>query len=245
MFASTTVRNTPAKPKDFAWSYSRLKNFESCPKRHYHIDVAKDVSEEEGEALQYGNFVHKALADRIAKGTPIPDPHKVNLEPWAQRVLKGHPDAKAYEAATGAKVLVEQKLAITKEFDACDFYDKVKQPWFRGIGDVIIVNGPVALTLDWKTGKIIEDSVQLALTAACIFAAYPSVQRIRSSFVWLKEDAQTNADLSRTDMPALWAGVLPRVKLVQHAYDNNEFPAKPGFLCRRWCPVSKCPHHGE
>ena len=57
-----TTRN---KPKPFAWSYSRLKNFESCPKRHWHLDIQKDIKEEEGEALLWGNVVHKALADRV------------------------------------------------------------------------------------------------------------------------------------------------------------------------------------
>ena len=44
------------KPKPFAWSYSRLKNFEVCPKRHFHVDIAKDFREEEGESLVWGNI---------------------------------------------------------------------------------------------------------------------------------------------------------------------------------------------
>ena len=43
----TTTRN---KPKSFAWSYSKLKNFETCPKRSWHLDVARDIKEPEGEA---------------------------------------------------------------------------------------------------------------------------------------------------------------------------------------------------
>ena len=62
----TTTRN---KPKAFAWSYSRLKNFESCPKRHYHVDVVKDVREEESEQLKWGNALHDAFAKRQAHVT--------------------------------------------------------------------------------------------------------------------------------------------------------------------------------
>ena len=29
------------------------------------------------------------------------------------------------------------------------------------------------------------------------------------------------------------------------AYDTTTYPAKPGPLCRRYCPVAACPHHGE
>ena len=67
-----TTRRAPAGPKPFSWSYSRLKNFETCPKRHWHVDINKDAKEEDSEQLQWGNAVHKALADRIAKGTSLP-----------------------------------------------------------------------------------------------------------------------------------------------------------------------------
>jgi spore coat polysaccharide biosynthesis protein SpsF (cytidylyltransferase family) len=46
-------------PKPFAWSYSKLKNYEVCPKRHWHVDVKKDFKEAESEALKQGNLVHK------------------------------------------------------------------------------------------------------------------------------------------------------------------------------------------
>lgn len=223
----TTVRN---KPKSFSWSYSKLKNFESCPKRHYHVDVAKDVKEEESEQLAYGNMLHKALAERIGKGIPLPSPFAA-MEVWAEKV--SHP---------GGKILVEQKLAITKDFGPCDFF--AKDAWFRGIGDVIKIIGPVALILDWKTGKIVEDSQQLALMAACVFAHHPEVQQVRSEFIWLKEDATTRADFKREDMPKVWAALWPRIEALEAAATTLTYPARPGFLCRKYCPVSACPHHG-
>jgi len=68
---TTTTRYKPAGPKPFAWSYSKLKNFEVCPKRHYNVDVIKSFKEEEGEALVWGNMVHKALADRCVVGKGV------------------------------------------------------------------------------------------------------------------------------------------------------------------------------
>jgi hypothetical protein len=225
---AVTIRN---KPKPFAWSYSRLKNFESCPKRHWHCDIAKDVKEEESEQLLYGNALHDALAKRIGKDVPLPHPFK-DLEPWAERILTGQ-----------GKVLVEQKLAITKDFGPCDFFDKAA--WFRGVGDVIKIIGPVALILDWKTGKIVEDSQQLALMAACVFAHHPEVMQVRSEFIWLKEDATTRADFKKEDMAGMWAGLWPRIEALETAHKTTTYPAKPGFLCKRWCPVRQCPHNGE
>jgi hypothetical protein len=227
----TTGRDGKAVKKAFAWSYSKLKNYESCPKRHYHIDVAKDVKEEESEQLSWGNDVHKALADRIAKGTELPYPMR-SYEHWVERILK-----------TPGELLVEQKLAITEDFSPCTFFDG--KAWYRAVGDVIKINGPVALIADWKTGKILEDSVQLALSAACVFAHYPSIKMVRSEFIWLKEDASSRVDMGRADMPGMWKGLWPRIEALKHAHETNEYPAKPGFLCKKWCPVSKCPHYGE
>jgi len=230
---------TGRKPKSFAWSYSKLKNFESCPKRHYNIDVAKIVKEEESEQLAYGNTLHKVLAEAISGKTPLPN-HFRSFQEWVDKVtLPGNPGT----PAPGIKVLVEQQLAITSDFGPTEWFGETA--WYRGIADVIKIQGPVAAVLDWKTGKILEDGVQLALMAACVFAHHPKVQAIRTEFIWLKQGgAITRADFTRGGMAPIWAGVLPRVQMLERAHKTMEFPPKPGFLCRKWCPVESCPHHG-
>jgi hypothetical protein len=211
-----------------------LKNFETCPKRYYAIDVAKQFKEDEdNDHLKYGNFVHTSIADRInAERKPLPPTLEKLLEPWAVKVLTPPFD----------QVLVEQQLAITEDLQKTTWFgDDV---WFRAVVDVLKIVGPVALAIDWKTGKIVEDSVQLALTAACVFAHHPEVHALRTDFVWLKEDATTRADFTRADMPGMWAGLLPRVTTLRRATDAMEFPPKPNGLCKRWCVVENCPHHG-
>jgi hypothetical protein len=225
------LTTTGRKPKAFAWSYSKLKNYETCPKRSWHLDHAKDIKEEESEQLQYGNTLHKVLAEAISGKAPLPK-HFSHLQPWVDKVTAGG----------NAKILVEQQLAITKDFGATDWFGK--DAWYRGIADVIKIVGPVAAVLDWKTGKILEDGVQLALMAACVFAHHPEIQKIRTEFIWLKEDAVTRADFSRDDMAKVWAGVLPRVQSLEDAVKGANFPPKPGYLCRRYCPVQACPHNG-
>jgi hypothetical protein len=229
----TTVTTRGNKPKPFAWSYSKLKNFETCPKRYYAIDVAKDYKEDDdNESLKYGGMVHEALANRInTTHTPLPDTLK-HLEPWAAKVLK----------VPGDKILVEQQMAIREDFKPTTWFGH--DVWFRGIADVVKIIGPVAAAIDWKTGQIKEDGVQLALIAACVFAHHPQVQKIRTEFVWLKEDATTRADFTRADMVKVWAGVLPRVVTLRHAHETMNFPPKTGGLCKRFCVVESCPHKG-
>jgi len=214
------------------WSYSKLKNYETCPKRHFHYDLAKDIVEPLSDQLKDGNFIHDVLAKRISAGTPLP-PQVIEYEPWAVRVLTGP-----------GQILVEQKLAIRKDFSACKWFGD-RTVWFRGIGDVIKINGPVGLIIDWKTGKIVEDSQQLMLMAQCVFSHYPAVKIVRSEFVWLAHNATTREDFKRDEMAGHWAGLLPRVALMQQANKTMTYPPKKGGLCRRWCAVTACPHHGE
>ena len=224
------------RPKAWSWSFSKLKNYETCPKRHYHVDVARDVKEPESEELKFGNELHSHMANRLGPNkVPMPKGWE-KYEPYAAKVdlPANHP--------TG-KLLVEQKLAITKDYAPCDW--RSNDAWYRGIADVLKIVGPVALLVDWKTGKVSEESQQLVLAAACVFAHHPQVQMIRAEFVWLKFDATTREDINRSDMPMMWANIMPRIAELQAAAEKTIYPPKPGFLCRKWCPVDKCPHHGS
>lgn len=55
---------------NFSFSWTRLKNWRACPKRHDHLEVAKDIKGPMTEALTWGDQFHKAMAARIEKGTP-------------------------------------------------------------------------------------------------------------------------------------------------------------------------------
>jgi hypothetical protein len=80
-----TTRHGPARStKPFAWSYSKLKNFEACPKRHYHVDIAKDFKEADSEALLWGNRVHKGLAIALETGRLGSDLKE--YKPWLDRI---------------------------------------------------------------------------------------------------------------------------------------------------------------
>jgi hypothetical protein len=229
---ATTTYNKPQQGKAFSWSYSKLKNYESCPKRHYEVDVAKTYKEDESDQLKWGNQLHDALAKRLG-------PHNIALP---GTMIEFEDMCLKLEAVPGNR-LVECKYAINADFAPVDWF--AKDAWYRAIADVLIINGPVALAIDYKTGKVVEDSVQLALMAACIFAHFPMVQAVRTEFFWLKEDATSRDDFRRGDMVEMWRSLWPRIEMLKGAYASMNFPPKPGHLCKRWCPVVACPHHGK
>jgi hypothetical protein len=208
-----------------------MKNFEVCPRRHHEVDLKKSVKESESEQLTWGNAVHKALELRVRDGVKLP----IGMEMYEGIAAK--------MASASGKVLVEQQLAINKDFGPTAWF--APDAWFRAKIDVAVVMEPVALLVDWKTGKIIEDSVQLSLAAAAFFAHAPAVHAIRSRFYWLGDGVDSNVDLKREQMPAFWASIWPRVEQLKAAYDTNNYPPIPGRLCRRWCPVKSCEYHGK
>lgn len=229
-FEVTTTRHGPAP---FAWSFSRLKNFETCPLRHQQIDLLKTFSEDESnDALQYGGAVHKSAAERLGPDrVPLPKEHQRALGKWCD----------ALESGPG-ELQTELRTALTEDLRPCGYFDA--DVWYRGVIDVLKLNPPVAFAGDWKTGKIVEDSVQLAVTAAWVFAQYPEIEMVRSEYIWLKFNTTTKVHLTRNHMPELWATLAPRIQAMKHAAETATYPPKPSGLCKNWCPVETCKYHG-
>ena len=224
----TTVVNS------FSWSFSQLENFETCAKRYAHYNVLKDVNEPETDQQREGKDLHKVFEDYlIGRRTDLPlgfGPHRGLLD--------------KVKAAPG-KLYGEQKLAITSSFLPCTYFSKNPPAWFRTIIDIAIVNGDVARIFDWKTGKVKENITQLQLMAAALFAHDPNIQRIKSALVFVNQGHIEPAEFVREDLAEIWGEVLPRVKRMEKARSQTEFPPKPGGLCKRYCAVTSCAHHGR
>ncbi len=228
---TTGAGGAPVK-KPFTWSYSRLKNFRACPKKHYHTDLIKDAKQEESEALTYGNAVHDAMAKRCQKGTPLPAPFR-DFETEAARFAAPVP---------GMQLLVEQSMGLRRDFTACGFFDP--KVWLRVKVDGVKIGQQAAVAIDWKTGKINEESEQLALTAAVVFATYPNIQKVLTEYIWLGNNARTRVIFTRPMMVDLWNHLMPELNAYEQAYLQDNFPPKPGGLCKSWCTVKACPFWG-
>lgn len=234
--------------KEWSWSYSKYKNYDTCPKRHYEVDIAKTYTES-SEQLEWGNQVHDGLRDACKGEKPLPDSMK-DYQHWVDEFRSGvfanarEPWMK-YFAWPGSELMVEQKMAITKEFLPTQWF--AHNAWFRGICDGVRFDPTktVALARDWKTGKLLHDSRQLMLMTQCLFAHYPTLRRVKTEFVWLKDDCVTAETFNRGTIMREWPPVLDHVKQMKHAADTMTYPPKPGKLCARFCPVQSCPYHGK
>jgi len=234
----------------FAWSWSALESFETCPKKHFHTRVRKDVKEPEGEALTWGKRVHDALSLRIDKGRKLPS--DMPYEEHVEKVMEN-------SDRTQVVMKTEQRLALTVDLSPCDFFDKKVDPWVRSVADVLKVRQDpgIARVIDWKTGKgkfypdpvsgepVATEPGQLRLAAAVVFAHYPTVEVVRTQYFWLQEGVETEETFTRRDLPKIWSQFLPRVDAMEKAFRTNDFPTKRSGLCVRHCPVSSCPYHGK
>jgi hypothetical protein len=231
--------------KEWAWSFSKKKNFDTCPKRHYEVDILKNFTED-SEQLTQGNETHKALAAACLHGAGIPSsgsgrdaviarplPEPMNyMQKWVDVVT----------SAAGT-LKVEEKYAITRDFQKTSYF--APNTWYRGICDVLKLNGDDATALDWKTGKVGHNSVQLMLMATCIFIHYPQIKTVKTRFIWLAEDCTTRDVWERATIMKEWTSLIPEINAMEQASKTLTYPPKPGALCRKWCPVTSCPFYGK
>jgi hypothetical protein len=220
------VNNT----RPFAWSYSALTGFETCPKRHWHYNIAKDIKEEENSYQREGTDTHAAF-DRYLKDQVELPLGLGHWKPMLDRIINGR-----------GKVYSERKLALSSSFQPVGWFSD--QAWFRGILDCTSVNDNFAAVLDWKTGKPSFDQTQLKLSAALVFASAPNVNLVRAGLVFINHDRVERSQYRRAELPAIWNEILPRVKKMQQAREKEEYPAKPSGLCKKYCLVTSCPYHG-
>lgn len=219
-----------------AWSISALSSFETCPKRYYNVNVAKKFVEEKGEAVTWGSEVHKAFERYLSMGTSFPVGMK-NLETIAKRF-----DAAGQQAD---EVFVETKLALNAELQPVTYF--AKDTWVRSVIDYGILKDDRVAIIDWKTGKKKSNDDQLALMAGMAMAKFPQVTTVSSTFIWLQEPPAQQVEVlsyNRENLGKIWGRFLPRVDRLQEAFVKEEFPARPSGLCRKYCPVTSCIHHG-
>lgn len=218
-------------PRPFAWSYSRLKNYETCPKRHYHYDIARDIAEPQTPQLSEGNATHKAFENRVRHGTRLPLP------------LLQHEAIMEKLAAAPGQVYAEQKLALTVEFKPVDYFGK--GVWFRTVLDYCNISNGIASVIDYKTGRPSPDPTQSGLMAATIMHYDQTIEKVRSLLLFINHNHTERVDYTRAGLPAIWSQILPRVAKLQMAVETQEYPPNPGGLCRRYCAVISCPYHGR
>jgi hypothetical protein len=215
------------------WSYSSLKTFQQCPKKYYHLKIAKDVENEGGEAANYGKLVHTAAEEYIRDDTPIP-PQFSYMVPILDALKK-----------IPGKKYCEIELGIAKKdgkFTACKF--DAPNYWWHGIADLLIVNGGVAWLVDYKTSKNAKyaDTKQLDLLAAATFLHFPGVLEIKSALAFVVSNEFVRKEHDRILHRKYMDVMKPELDRLEAAVENKVWNPISGPLCK-FCPVKTCVHN--
>lgn len=215
------------------WSYSSIKTFDQCARKYYHLRVAKDTEDKGSEATLYGQEMHKVAEDFVKERKPIPP--KFSYVEEALQVLADIPGEKFCEQKLGVKL-------VDGAYAPCNFFDK--DVWWRGIADLLIVDGEKAFLVDYKTSKNARyaDTKQLDLLAGAVFLHYPQVQTIKSGLIFVvsNELVRKLHNVARRDE---YMGVFnTELARLEAAHESGVWNAVSGPLCK-FCPVKHCEYN--
>jgi len=216
-----------------AWSYSSIKTFEQCPKKYFHLKIAKDVKDEPGEAAEYGTAVHLAAEEFIRDGKPIPDKFafmRPIVEPLAAKQGEKH---------------TELRLGVAKTdtgFAPTTFF--AKDVWYRGIVDLLIVDGTKGWMIDYKTGKNAKyaDTKQLDILAAAVFTRFPQLRKLKSALAFVVSNEFVKKEHTSDLSKSYFATFTPELDRLSVAENTGVWNANSGPLCK-FCPVTTCEHN--
>jgi hypothetical protein len=216
---------------NYTWSYSSISLFQQCPRKYHRMRVVKDIVEGPQEHLIYGTAVHAAAEEYIRDGTPIPEKYA-----FIQEYLD------PLKALPGIK-LCEHEMGLTKDMKPCGFRDK--DVWFRGIADLLVINGDKARIIDYKTSKSSRyaDKKQLELLSLLTFKHFPEVKTVKAGLLFLVIKDLVPAEFTAEQQTDAWGRWIPETNQLESAMITDVWNPRPNFTCRGWCPVTDCEHN--
>lgn len=222
--------------KPGAWSFSSIKLYGLCPRKYEAEKITKEVVFTDTTATLYGKELHTAAEEYVRDGTALP-PKFEHIKSFLDRI-KNIPGEKHCELKMGLK---KESGSLV----ACDFFDK--DVWFRGIADLIIINNSTGWVLDYKTGKSSKyaDIKQLALMAACMFAKYPQLEKIKAMLWFITPNELIQSVYTRSEAFTIFADLHGILTQREMSYETSVFNPKPNGLCSRWCEALSCEHNGR
>lgn len=211
-----------------AWSYSRWRDYESCPQlaRFKYVDK---ISEPENDAMARGSNVHDTIAAYLRADLPANDP----IPGWTYF-------ESLFRQLRELNPLVEQEWGFTKDWEPTGWFGN--DTWFRSKLDASVVydEDGSADVIDIKTGKPRPNDTaqQGELYALSIFRRYRQVQNVTVRFWYVdlpqegREDVYRFARHMAPDLLSRWT------KRAERMLSDERMVPRPGQQCK-WCFYAK------
>ena len=211
-----------------AWSYSRLKKFETCKYQAYLAYVEK-IPEPKSPAALRGTQIHKDAELFIKNEVPALPPELTKFEHELLRFRT------LYQQKLGT---CEENWAFTIDWTITGWFDK--NTWARVKVDFEGREIPnIAEIVDFKTGRKFGNEVAHAQQGQqyeiATFLRYPNVETCKTRFLYIDQGPQhtterlTTRDTALRVLPALHQRALAMTSCVI-------FPPNPNKFNCKWCP---------
>lgn len=221
------------KGKKFSWSPSAISDFITCPMQYGARRFYETLPYVETEEMKAGTVEHKHLEDRLKLKKPLPE-----------GFTRGEKYCLALEKATyDGQLQLELELAIDRDMKFVKWLDK--NAYGRCKIDVLAIVWPTATIVDWKTGRIKEDSLQLKINSCFVSLLHPAITKFNNRYVWLKHDTPTGEVFTKDQIPQLWDELFGWIHRMENAWQTETFEPRPSGLCRNWCNVTNCRYCGK
>lgn len=224
-----------------------LDKFLTCPKMYAATYITKESQYTESPAAKHGKLLHASIETYIiTKGaTQFPPEVSYGL-PYAQWILD-------MAAQPDIEIKVEASIAMTRNFEPTDWYNKIKAPWMRGKADVLIIDHAKkkSVVVDWKTGKPKDDNTQAHILSLCAARTY-GYSDVECLWVNIHPEHENatkgppkvvHHKLSAVQPYTEFNELFGNIARYEQACDDHTFTPKPNGLCKKYCDVASCPHN--
>ena len=212
-------------------SHSSLALFEQCPYRYMRERIRRDVPYVQNEAAKWGDQVHTGIEKFFETGD-MPD-YLYSYQEWIM-----------HAANLRGERMIEAKLAVNRQWHPVAYSDPTA--YFRGKVDLSLLREDECIFVDWKTGNSkYGDGGQAQRYAAMLMVHYPEIDRVRTRFVYFKDDAVHRKEFTRDQLLDLTNEVDSLVEQIEHCIAVDGWHKKSGPLCRSYCDVLDCEYNGK
>ena len=239
LFVDRTVKEIRRKMD--AWSYSRYKDWVTCPYKCYLKHVMK-IREPGSPAMDRGNHAHKVAEDFLLGKITWDEAQALALESGDKK--RFGPKAKAisltnlrkdFELAAKSSPIVEEQWGFMSDWSETGWFGP--GTWLRVKLDLCYQTKKTKmLVVDFKTGqKYADHSEQADLYALSAFIKFPHIREIDVQYWYLDLGEKTFAKFTRAEMQPLidrWG------QKTSPMMNDTIYPCRPGPYCR-WCFHSK------
>ena len=223
-----------------AWSYTRLKDFERCPRIFQLKYITKAIKfDSANPALKEGTRKHKIL-----ERATLALQKDINASLPPSDLSHVYPMVKQF-VATNTNIVAEKDIAMRRKLQSCSWFDK--ETWLRvkidligetkKPGDMRTRDRSVSI-IDWKSGKVRVDMDQLRLYNIAALLTNPRAYEARSALVFV--DHKQSSKVLTTDRDNLMVELsefTDRSEAIQIAAERDSWPEQQNQFCK-WCAAN-------